>query len=95
MSVRTNEERLYVTLDDGREVSAPLTERLLAASPRQRAGWAIEADGTAIHWEEIDEDIGVNYAIGITEDEVYAYAGYQHYSDAPVSSKARDPKRRR
>lgn len=93
VSVRTDDERLYVRLDDGREVSAPLTERLLAASPGQRAGWTIEADGTAIRWEEIDEDIGVNYAIGITEDEVYDYAGYDRYSDAPAAPPARGTKR--
>lgn len=79
VSVRTDDERLYVRLDDGREVSAPLTERLLAATPRQRTGGEIEDFGTAIHWEEIDEDVGVNYVIGITEDEVYDYAGFTSY----------------
>ena len=79
VSVRTDDQRLYVTLDDGREVSAPLTDRLRAATPQQRAGWTIEGFGTEIHWEEIDEDIGVNYAIGITEDEVAEYAGFTFY----------------
>jgi len=78
VSVRTDAERLYATLDDGREVSMPLTARLRAATRAQRDAWEIE-DGTDIHWEEIDEDIGVNSLIGITEAEVYDYAGYDRY----------------
>ncbi len=81
VSVRTDDDRLYVTLDDGREVSAPLTARLRAATPRQRAGWTIEEFGTAIRWEEIDEDVGVNYAIGISEAEIEDYAGFERFDD--------------
>jgi len=80
VSVRTDAERLYVRLDDGREVSMPLTARLRAATPAQREAWEID-DGTDIHWEEADEDIGVNALIGITEAEVYEYAGYDRYDE--------------
>lgn len=91
VSVRTDEQRLYVTLDDGREVSAPLTDRLRTATAQQRASWTIEGFGTAIHWEEIDEDVGVNYAIGISEDEVAEYAGFTFYDAAgrPIRRRVR------
>ena len=60
-SARFTAGRMYVLLDDGREISIPLDRfpRLRQASPAQRRKWQISAFGTGILWPDIDEDIGV------------------------------------
>lgn len=88
-SVRCDDKRLYITLNDGRVVSARLTPRLEKATTAQRARWRIEGFGTAIHWPDIDEDVGVAHVIGIPEDVLDDYAGF---SSEPV---ALTPKRGR
>lgn len=72
-----DDERIYVALTDGRVESAPLTPRLRQATPKQRRACRIEDFGTAIRWEEIDEDVGVDYVIGVTEDEMAEVAGFK------------------
>jgi hypothetical protein len=64
------EERLYVHLDDEREVSVPLAwfPRLLHATEEQRQGWELMGQGQGIHWESIDEDISVAGLLGLPED---------------------------
>jgi hypothetical protein len=75
-SVRCDDRLMYVTLRDGRIASAPLTPRLLNATQRQRDKGRVRELGTALHWEEIDEDVGVNYVLGVSEDEIYDLAGF-------------------
>jgi hypothetical protein len=55
------DERLIVTLADGREVSAPIAwfPRLAEAPDEQRRNWRFIGRGHGIHWPEIDEDISV------------------------------------
>ncbi len=55
------DDRLYVQLEDGREIAAPLIwfPRLAAASPEQRAHWVLIGRGVGVHWPDIDEDISV------------------------------------
>ena len=59
--VRFDDQRMYVLLEDGREISVPLWwyPRLLNATPEQRDKWEILPFGDALHWEEIDEDLDV------------------------------------
>ena len=59
--VRFDERRMYVLLQDGREISVPLWwyPRLLRATPEQRDNWQILPFGDALHWPEIDEDLDV------------------------------------
>jgi hypothetical protein len=71
---------MHVTLTDGRVVSAPLTPRLRAATQNQRDRGIVEAFGTALRWEDIDEDVGVNYVLGVSEDELEEFAGFKKYS---------------
>lgn len=80
-AVRFEGDRIIVLLTNGNEISAPLTRypRLLAATPDQRARWEISAFGTAIHWEEIDEDIGVAQLLGVSERELARVAGFDLY----------------
>lgn len=75
-SVVTDERGIHVTFEDGRVITAPLTERLLAATPEQRSAGYIEDFGTSIHWEEIDEDLGVDSVLGVDEDEFLEFAGF-------------------
>jgi hypothetical protein len=78
VDVSVSEDRLTVWFEDGRSVSVPLAEypRLAAATPAQRSEWVIEGFGTAIRWEEIDEDVGVWELLGVPEEMVFDAAGF-------------------
>lgn len=62
VDVQFTEDAMIVSLSDGREVSVPLEwfPRLRDATPEQRKNWRFIAKGIGIHWEDIDEDIGVS-----------------------------------
>lgn len=77
VSAKVDDERLNITLEDGRRVSMPLPDWLRAASASARSRLTIEDFGTAIYFEELDEEIGVNEVLGISEDELYEYAGFE------------------
>jgi hypothetical protein len=61
VDVTVTDERLIVTLADGRELSAPLAwfPRLSEATQEQRQKWRLIGRGHGIHWPEVDEDISV------------------------------------
>jgi hypothetical protein len=61
VDVTLTDERLIVTLADGRELSAPLAwfPRLSEATREQRQKWRLIGRGHGIHWPEVDEDISV------------------------------------
>ena len=61
IDVRVTDERLIVTLADGRELSAPLAwfPRLSEATAEQRQKWRPIGRGHGIHWAEVDEDVSV------------------------------------
>lgn len=71
------DDEIVVTLDDGRVVRAPLTDRLRAASREQRASGVVEDFGTALHWGSVDEDVSVAHLLGVAEEELYALAGFE------------------
>src|SRR5688572_2858586 len=77
--VEVDAERLTMHLTDGRELSAPtsISPRLHAATPQQREHWEIEGMGTAVHWPDVDEDIGVWTLLGVPEDLVLEAAGFR------------------
>ena len=60
-SIWFTEDRLYVRLDDGREIGVPLDwfPKLLKATPDQRKNWRLVGKGIGIHWTDLDEDIAV------------------------------------
>jgi hypothetical protein len=60
------DDRLYVQLEDGREIGAPLVwfPRLAAATPEQRTHWELIGRGIGVHWPDIDEDISVAGLLG-------------------------------
>lgn len=50
-----------MSLVDGREVRVPIRwfPRLAAGTPEHRANLRITEGGRALHWPDLDEDIGV------------------------------------
>ncbi|MDI6739449.1 MAG: DUF2442 domain-containing protein [Candidatus Edwardsbacteria bacterium] len=56
-----SDDTLTVDLSDGRTISVPLAwfPRLMHSSQKERDDWRLIGRGQGIHWEEIDEDIGV------------------------------------
>lgn len=61
VQVSVTDDRLVVTLADGRELAAPLAwfPRLLDATDSQRKNWRLIGRGQGIHWPDVDEDISV------------------------------------
>ncbi|MDC7789502.1 DUF2442 domain-containing protein [Rhodoplanes sp. TEM] len=61
VAVTVTDDRLVVTLKDGREVAAPLVwfPRLLDATTAQRGNWRLIGRGHGIHWPDLDEDVSV------------------------------------
>ncbi|MGH8315542.1 MAG: DUF2442 domain-containing protein [Steroidobacterales bacterium] len=59
--VRIADDKLAVTLVDGRTLTVPLGwfPRLLNATHEQRAHWKLVGMGEGIHWPDADEDISV------------------------------------
>ena len=77
--VHCDGEHIYVHLVDGRELGIPLawSERLSSATPAQRANYRVEEFGAAIHWPDIDEDIGLaTFLLGVSEDLLYEALGF-------------------
>lgn len=60
-NVRFSEESFVVELEDGRQLSIPLTwfPRLLNGTFEQRADSQLIGEGQGLHWEQLDEDISV------------------------------------
>lgn len=59
--VRVDTDTLTVMLQDGRQLSVPLTwyPRLLAGTEAERNTWELLDDGYAFMWPSLDEHIGV------------------------------------
>jgi hypothetical protein len=59
--VSVTDDRLLVTLADGRELAAPMAwfPRLSDATASQRKNWRLIGRGQGIHWPDVDEDISV------------------------------------
>lgn len=59
VSVRFDEARMWVELEDGRTLGVPLAwfPRLMNGAPELREKYFISPSG--IHWEELDEDISI------------------------------------
>jgi hypothetical protein len=61
VDVTLTDDRLTVTLADGRELAVPLSwfPRLREATESQRRNWRFIGRGQGIHWPEVGEDISV------------------------------------
>lgn len=60
-NVTVTEDTLTVDLEDGRTISVPIGwyPRLAHGTPDERGNWEISGAGYGIHWEDLDEDLGV------------------------------------
>jgi len=56
-----DDDNIWLGLEDGRQVSAPLAfyPRLLNATKEQRENYELIGPGIGIHWEDLDEDLSV------------------------------------
>jgi hypothetical protein len=84
-AVKCDGTSIWVTLSTGEVVRDSvdryrfLSEAPLAARRKVRVvGW-----GIALWWPELDEELGVNTIIGVSEEEVARAAGYTIYSSHP------------
>ncbi len=84
-AVRCDDRWLILTLSNGHEARAPLSDfpRLANATPAQRRNARIEGFGTSIRWPDVDEDIGVNHLLGVSEEELARHAGFTIFSSHP------------
>lgn len=60
-SLFIDDERMHVTLADGRVISLPLVwfPVLNAATSDQRLRYEIGMEGRSLHWPDLDEDLSV------------------------------------
>ena len=63
--VTITDDTLSVDLSDGRTISVPLAwyPRLLNGSILERNDYRLIADGSGIHWHQLDEDISLKNLI--------------------------------
>jgi hypothetical protein len=63
--VKFTKDKIYFELKDGREIGVPLEwfPKLKNASPEERRKYYLTANGTGIHWENLDEDISIKYLL--------------------------------
>jgi hypothetical protein len=68
VDVTVTDDRLVVTLADGRELAAPLAwfPRLLEATGEQRRNWRLIGRGHGIHWPDVDEDVSITSLLRAT-----------------------------
>ena len=68
VDVTVTDDRLVVTLADGRELAAPLAwfPRLLEATGEQRRNWRLIGRGHCIHWPDVDEDVSITSLLRAT-----------------------------
>lgn len=61
LKVWFDDDNIWLGLEDGRQVSAPLAfyPRLLNATKEQRENYEFIGPGIGIHWEDLDEDLSV------------------------------------
>jgi hypothetical protein len=61
VNVAITDDTLSVDLEDGRTISVPIVwyPRLAYGTPEERANFRVSGAGHAIHWPDLDEDIGV------------------------------------
>ncbi len=68
--VRFDNNMLYVSLNDHREICLPVDRIdwlywLAKATPEQRANWSLESGGFAIYWDDLDDGIEVCHILSM------------------------------
>lgn len=75
-AVRCDADAIHLTLTNGTTITVPLTERLRNATPEQRHRCRVDDYGTALRWDELDEDLGVAALLGVPEQTLEELAGF-------------------
>ena len=69
VGARVTDTMLYITLNDGREIGAPLSlpslKWLAEATLEQRANWHLEPRGFAVYWEDLDDGVEVAHLLAL------------------------------
>lgn len=73
-AVNFDKDMMWVDLVDGRKLGVPLAyfPRLLKATSEQLPHYEISGGGTGLHWDELDEDISVEYLLLGVGDRTHA-----------------------
>ncbi len=73
-SVTCTENFLIVKLNDGREISVPISwfPLLKNATSEQRNKCRLIADGIGVHWTEIDEDVSLESLFDSYDNQLHA-----------------------
>ena len=63
-----DDDTLWLDLVDGRTLGVPIVwlPAVDKAAPEERAAVTIEADGSALRWDALDEDVAVPHLLGLT-----------------------------
>ena len=69
VGVRFAHDRVYLAMEDGREIGAPLDQfpRLADATDEQRSHWQRNGRGFGVHWPDVDEDLSVAHLLGLSD----------------------------
>jgi len=69
VQARVEASRLRVSLEDGREVSVPLSwfDWLARATASQRSDLRIIEGGAGIWWEQLEDGVSVPWLLGVPE----------------------------
>jgi Protein of unknown function (DUF2442) len=69
VGVRFADGRVYLAMEDGREIGAPIEHfpRLAKANDTQRPRWRRIGRGFGVHWPDIDEDLSVAHLLGLSD----------------------------
>ncbi len=61
LDVAVSDDKLSVTLSDGRALSVPSSwyPRLAHATAAERASWTIIDSGAGVYWQDLDEDLSL------------------------------------
>lgn len=64
-TVAFDDSMMWVDLADGRKLGVPLAffPRLFNAGPERRLNYVISGGGSGLHWDDLEEDISVEYLL--------------------------------
>jgi hypothetical protein len=85
VAVRCDGTSIWVTLSTGQVVrdSVDRYSFLATAPPAARRRVKVVGFGTALRWPKLDEELGVNTILGVSEEDVARAAGFTIYSSRP------------
>ncbi|MDM8547081.1 DUF2442 domain-containing protein [Candidatus Venteria ishoeyi] len=79
-NVKFDTDMMWLELVDGRKLGVPLAyfPRLLNAQLEQCQHYEISGGGSGLHWDELDEDISVEYLLMGIGDRARSYSSSEN-----------------